>query len=81
VLSKCGLSDVEVWSECRQSVVQASSKCGPRVGQVWKLWCNNDEIVKPTSLVALEELFVYVYCRVAPHRIFEYLFVCLLVKF
>jgi len=37
--------------------------------------------VKPTSLVALEELFVCVYRRVAPHRIFEYLLVCLLVTF
>jgi len=67
--------------ECYRSVVLVSSKCGPHVGQVWKLWCNDDEILKPMSLVALEELFVCVYRRVAPRRIFEYLLVCLLVKF
>jgi len=41
--------------ECYRSVVLVSSKCDPRVGQVLKLCCNDDEIVKPTSLVALEE--------------------------
>ena len=64
--SECGRSDLEVWSECRRSVVQASSKCGPRVGQVWKFQRNDDETVKPTSLVALEELFVRVFRCAAP---------------
>jgi len=58
VSSECGLSDLEVWSECRRS--------GPRVGQVWKFQRNDDETVKPTSLVALEELFVRVFRCAAP---------------
>ena len=70
VSSKCGLSDVGVWSECHRSVVQASSKCGPRVGQVWKFRRYDDETVKLMSLVAPEELFVRVFRCAAPHRLF-----------
>ena len=74
MLSKCCFSVVEVLPKRRRRVVRVLDKYG-------KLRCIDDEIVKPTSLVALEELFVCVYRRVASHRIFEYLLVCLLVKF
>ena len=56
--------------ECYRSVVLVSSKCCPSVGQVGKLRCNDDEIVKVTSLVALEELFVYVFIVAWHHTVF-----------
>jgi len=47
--------------ECYRSVVQASSKCGPRVGQVWKFLRDDDdddERVMLTSLIVSEKLFM-----------------------
>ena len=71
VLSKCCSSVVEVLSKRRRSVVRVLDKYGNCGVTMMRLY------VKPTSLVALEELFVCVYRRVAPHRIFEYfLFAC-----